>query len=395
MFTFSFGGKTLHRQDWVLLISSSLTVMAGAIIAPVLPQISREFQHLPNAELLSKLVLTLPALAIAMMAPLAGYFTDRSGRKRVLVFSLFLYALAGTSGAYFSNIYMLLAGRFFLGMAVGGLMTAVVTLIGDFYDGEKRSQFMGIQAAFSGIGGLLFISGGGILADFYWRAPFLIYAVSLIIMIMAIYWINEPVRSGINNVFPGFTKQTQRLAIKSILLVYLVAFFSMAVFYMIPVQMPFMLGSIEGISNTKVGLAIACMNIGSVATSLNYGKFKRHLSFSGVMGVVYTLVAAGYFIIGWASGYYGMIAGIVVCGAGFGLQMANINLWLVTISPPHIRGRLVGYLNALIFLGMFLSPLMLQPLVGSGSLQGAFVIVAVVLSVLSMAFFLSSGIKRQ
>ncbi len=99
-----------------LLLGSTLTVMAGAIISPALPEISRAFDHLADPELMSKLILTLPALFIALLAPVAGYFVDWSGRKKVLLFSLLLYALAGTTGAYLSNIYLILAGRALLGI---------------------------------------------------------------------------------------------------------------------------------------------------------------------------------------------------------------------------------------------------------------------------------------
>jgi MFS family permease len=69
-----------------LLVASTLTVMAGAIIAPALPQISKEFSDVPGAELLSRLVLTLPALFMGILAPLAGYFTDKAEEKRCFCF---------------------------------------------------------------------------------------------------------------------------------------------------------------------------------------------------------------------------------------------------------------------------------------------------------------------
>lgn len=371
-------------RNVTLLVASTLTVMAGAVIAPALPEISRQFHYLPNAELLSKLMLTLPALVIAVMAPVTGYFVDKAGRKPVLMFSLIIYAVAGTTGLYLSDIYLILAGRALLGLAVGGLMTAVVTLFGDLFEGRERSRFMGYQAAFAGIGGLLFISGGGWLADVHWRAPFLIYAFSIPVLASAWLFVSEPAR-----VVPDTMNRPTQPSVpmpKKIYLIYLIAFFSMAVFYMVPVQMPFMLSAIEGISNTQVGIAIACMNITSVTMALNYGRVKQNLSFTGVMAVVYICIAAGYLIISQSQLYGVIIAGIMTAGLGFGMQMANVNLWLVTQAPAHMRGRLVGYLNAVIFLGMFLSPLMLQPLVNATSLYRSFMLVAVILLIISGVF---------
>lgn len=363
--------------------------MAGAVIAPALPEISYKFSSETNAELLSKLILTLPALTTALLAPVAGFFVDRSGRKPVLLISLVLYAVAGTTGTYLSDIYLILVGRALLGVAVGALMTAVVTLIGDYFGGAERSRFMGYQAAFAGLGGMVFISAGGLLADIHWRAPFYIYAFSLVVMLFSWKFVTEPAHrkdsdSGEKNGMPVAAAIPRK-----VYLVYLIGFFSMAVFYMIPVQMPFMLSAIEGVSNSQVGFAIAFMNITSVTTALNYGRLKRRLSFPAVMAIVYLLVAAGYVIISQTGEYWVLVAGILTAGAGFGMLMANINLWLVSLAPQSVRGRLVGYLNAVIFLGMFLSPVMLQPLIYLGDLSQSFLFVACLLILLAVIFVIN------
>ena len=376
-------------RNLTLLVASTLTVMAGAVIAPALPEISRHFSSNDHAELLSKLILTLPALSTAILAPVAGYFVDRSGRRLVLLLSLALYAVAGTTGAYLGHIYIILAGRAFLGVAVGALMTAVVTLIGDYFDGHERSRFMGYQAAFAGMGGMLFISVGGLLADVHWRAPFLIYAFSLVVMVFAWWLVPEPVRPG-HDVASNGGDISRFLPIpRKIILVYVIAFFSMAVFYMIPVQMPFMLSAIDGVSNTQVGFAIAFMNVTAVGMALNYGRVKKRMGFPAVMAMVYVFVAAGYIIISQAQDYWVLVGGILVSGAGFGMQMANINLWLVSLAPPPVRGRLVGYLNAIIFLGMFLSPILLQPLVALTNLYQSFFVVAILLLFFAAVFIVA------
>ena len=372
-----------------LLLGSTLTVMAGAIISPALPEISRAFSHLPDAELLSKLILTLPALFIALLAPVAGYLLDWSGRRYVLFFSLVLYAVAGTTGAYLSNIYLILVGRAFLGMSVGALMTAIVTLIGDYYEGNLRSTVMGYQAAFASAGGLVFISAGGVLADIHWRYPFLIYAVSLIILAMALVSVYEPIRvkpAG-KVALPG--KTLLRMVPARVFWVYAIAFFSFAVFYMIPVQMPFMLSSLEGVTNTRIGIAIASMNITAVTMAFNYARIRRRLDFPYIMSLVYLLVALGYIIIGVSDSYGLMVFGILVCGLGFGMQMANVNLWLVNLAPAEIRGTLVGYLNTCIFMGMFFSPVLLQPLVMMTSLYQSFILVAGILLIIAGVLTLS------
>ncbi|MFW5758095.1 MAG: MFS transporter [Bacteroidota bacterium] len=370
-----------------LLLGTTLTVMAGAIVAPALPQISKQFSDIPSIDLLSRLILTLPALFMAILAPLAGYFTDKTGRKNVLLVSLILYAIAGTSGLYLNNLFMILVGRAVLGIAVGGIITAVITLIGDFFEGEKRSQFMGLQAAFAGLGGLVFISLGGFFADIHWRMPFAIYFFALVIFALAYYAVQEPdisQNSGKNDHSEIVFRQNSIPL--SIYLIYLMSFFSMIVFYMIPVQMPFMLNAMKGISNTEIGFAIAFVNLASVTTSLLYKNLKKRMKFSTLMAMVYFIIFLGYWIISIADSYLMVIPGILVSGFGFGLMMPNINLWLISLAPPALRGRLVGYLNFSLFLGMFSSPILIQPLIGITGLYNTFFFTAVILLFMSMAF---------
>ncbi len=372
-----------------LLLGSTLTVMAGAIISPALPEISRAFDHLADPELMSKLILTLPALFIALLAPVAGYFIDWSGRKKVLLFSLLLYALSGTTGVYLSNIYLILVGRAFLGISVAALMTSIITLIGDYFEGRQRSAFMGYQAAFASTGGLVFISTGGFLADMHWRFPFLIYSVSLLILIMAVISVYEPRRikpaGGVKLISRDLLKRIPPQA----LWVYGIAFFSFAVFYMIPVQLPFMLSIIADVSNTQVGIAIAFMNITAITMAFSYSRIKKRLDFPYIMALVYILVACGYTIISFSDSYRMMVVGILTGGLGFGMQMANINLWLVNLAPAEIRGTLVGYLNTCIFFGMFMSPVLLQPLVGLTNLHTSFFLVAMLLVILAVLLLLT------
>ena len=144
-----------------LLLTSTLTVMSGATIAPSLPAMQEYFADVPNSALLVRLVLTIPALFIAIGGLFAGQLVDRLGRKPLLVGSTLVYGLAGASGLVLNSLGTILVGRALLGLSVAGIMTGVTTLIADYYTGQSRANFMGLQAAFMGLGGVVFLSVGG------------------------------------------------------------------------------------------------------------------------------------------------------------------------------------------------------------------------------------------
>ncbi|WP_297016473.1 hypothetical protein [Thalassospira sp.] len=62
-----------------MLLLASLTIMSGALIATSLPGIEARFANHENVVMLSRLVLTLPGLFVAIGAPFAGAIADRIG----------------------------------------------------------------------------------------------------------------------------------------------------------------------------------------------------------------------------------------------------------------------------------------------------------------------------
>ena len=84
------GAQASKLLRGTLLAVSTLTVMSGAVIAPALPAMEAYFAEVAHAALLTRLVLTLPGLAIALSAPVAGWVPDRWGRKRLLVAAIVL-----------------------------------------------------------------------------------------------------------------------------------------------------------------------------------------------------------------------------------------------------------------------------------------------------------------
>lgn len=363
-----------------LLLASSLTVMAGATIAPSLPQMARVFANTPNAEFLSKLILTIPALFIAVCSPLAGRIIDRMGRLRLLFIALILYAIGGVSGYFLNDLYHILVGRALLGVSVAGIMTVAVTLIGDYFEGRARERFMGIQAASMSFGGMIFVGSGGFLADISWRSPFLIYGFSVLVLFLAIRYLKEPDReTTVQGLLPD------RLP-PILFLVYAVAFVGMILFYMLPVQIPFLLNGIGVTKNSLAGLAIVVATLGSTISSLSYYRLKNRFSFAAILSVLFFLMATGFFVISSAQQYSTVIIGMIISGFGLGLLMPNLNIWLLSVTPPKIRGTAVGILTMAIFLGQFFSPIVVAPLEGVYSLSGVFFLGGGFMAIVSFSF---------
>lgn len=342
---------------------SSLTVMSGATIAPALPAMQAHFVGMEHAGLWIRLVLTVPALLIVLTAPLAGMIVDRWGRKYLLIPSIILYGIAGSSGIFLESLAGILLGRALLGVAVAGVMTSATTLISDYFTGPERARFMGWQAAFMSLGGVVFLIGGGVLAELGWRWPFMIYLMALLLVPLVLYSLPEPDRSaqasGING--GGMDDVVRESPMKLLSFLYMVGLIGMIVFYFVPLQIPFYLENHFEAGPAASGMAIAVSTLFGAVTALYYGKIRGRIGYVSILGFNFGLMGIGYMIISLAETYVLVLAGLSLCGLGMGLMFPNLNVWLASEVPSGMRGRAVGGLTTAVFLGQFISPLVSQP----------------------------------
>lgn len=371
--------------ETTLLLASMLTILANAIIAPALPLISCEFNQVESIELLTKLMLTLPALTIAVSAPIIGRFLNKVGRVKMLFGSLLVYLIAGTSGYWLNNLYTILIGRFVFGIGVAGIMTVSTTLIGDYFTGAKRERFMGLQGAFVALGGLIFITAAGYLTDISWKLTFLVYAFSIVVIVLVPFTLYEPETEDAN----ANVNAAAITSVSSIIwLVYLAAFITTVSFYVIPTQLPFFLQKLEGMDGNKMGLALGSLPLAQSISSFLYKRVKSILSFYGIVSLGFLPMTIGFIIIGISTQYWQVIAGIMACGLGVGLLIPNVNLWVVSLAPITVRGKYVGYLTTAMFVGMFLSPVLIQPIQKTVGVDNSFIVLGVIMAFVSGMYLL-------
>ena len=374
-----------------LLLTSTLTVMAGATIAPSLPGMEKHFSELgvANAELLVRLVLTFPALFIVIGSPIAGIIIDKFGRKPLLAASVLLYGLAGSSGSYLESLELILVGRALLGLAVAGVMTSATTLTTDYFTGQARAGFIGLQAAFMGFGGVLFLSLGGRLADLNWHAPFLIYLLAVLLFLPIIFCLYEPER-GQKRSIDSSADRSQSTPKILLVIILMSAVASQLIFYLIPTQLPFYLKSLFQATASQSGLAIAFGMLFSAFASIAYGRIKARFHFVQILMLVCGLMGVGYCIIGNASSYTLVLVGLTVLGLGLGLVMPNLTVWMSSVVPDSQRGRALGWLSSCLFLGQFFSPIISQPLARSIGLNHTYTTAGLFLLIASISLFFST-----
>jgi MFS family permease len=150
---------------WLILIIASIgfafdiyeLLMLPLILPPALAEL---LPHAPpgSAEfnMWRALMFWVPAMAGGLFGLYGGYLTDRLGRRRVLTWSILLYACSAFLAGFSTNMPMLLVLRSttFIGVCVE-FVAAVAWLAELFPDREQRERVLGYTQAFSSIGGLM------------------------------------------------------------------------------------------------------------------------------------------------------------------------------------------------------------------------------------------------
>jgi len=106
----------------------------------------------------------VPAMVGGVFGLLGGYLTDRLGRRRVLTFSILLYALSAFAAGFVTSLEQLLVLRcaVFVGVCVE-FVAAVAWLAELFDDPKQRERVLGYTQAFSSVGGIL-VAGANVAA---------------------------------------------------------------------------------------------------------------------------------------------------------------------------------------------------------------------------------------
>ena len=337
-----------------LIAAGTLVVLAGSGVAPALPGIARHYEHgALDAGLLARLVLTTPALAVALSAPLAAWWARRAPRGGLLV-GLLLAALAGSAGLWVGAPELLLGSRIVLGVGLALVMTTSTTLVA----GIEGGRWIGAQGFGMELGALVYGLLGGVLAEASWRLPFALFLLALPAAVGVALRVPRPAPCP-----PG---PAAKLAWGRLLPVCLIAAWAMVLLNLVLAQGPFHLEGALSLGPASVGLALGLKTVGSACSGLAYGGLRRRLGPGLLFSAAF--LAFGFGLLGWAwpSSFTEVLAASFVAGLGFGVVMPAAVDALARSQAVGARAKAMAALTAAAFLGQFLSPMVVAPLEGLG-----------------------------
>jgi MFS family permease len=365
----------------LLLAASCLSVLGAVLIAPVLPQMAQEFGSTPGVDVLVPVVLTVPSLIIAVTAPFAGYIADKIDRKRVLMIALVVYAVVGTAPLYLSSLSTIIASRVLLGVCEAAIMTCCTTLIGDYWSGARRSKYLALQTLVAALAATVFLALGGLLGGAGWRTPFWLYLVPVLLVIPMAKLIWQPAHHPAGD---AVHRNLEPVPWRQLVAPCLVTLFGGVVFYALIVQLSFLLTGVGVASTASIGAISAVMSLATALGSMTFARLSGHTA-GMLLPMALGISAVGLVVVFATPSVAVITVGAVLTGFGTGLLLPTLLTWAVNRLHFEQRGRGTGLWTGTLFIGQFLSPLLITGIGTTiGGLQPALGVLGLVTAAMAL-----------
>jgi MFS family permease len=339
-----------------LLIPITLSTMAIVLLAPILPKIMDEYKSVPNFEYWVPMILTIPALCVAILSPVAGILGDYFGRRKLLIASFALYAVVGLAPIFLTDLTTILISRVGVGVAEAVIMVLSTTMIGDYYKGGARDSWLAGQTACASMSALLFFNLGGLLGREEWRTAFWVYGSALIMMASVIAFTWEPAKDGEATEAAPHNASWAGFPWAKMLGIVAITIYGSVFFYTVQIQASSGLSALGLSDPARIGFLTSIASIGVPLGTYIYSKVGRS-AVGKLLLAEFVMLAIGFLLMSKAGGVTGFLVGCFINQLGAGLLLPTLLVWSMSILDFEVRSRGTGMWQAAFSLGQWLSPI--------------------------------------
>lgn len=175
----------------VVMLISALVQIAHFSIQPILPLYVQELNGLENLALVSGMTFSIAGLGNLFMAKRWGSLGDKIGYTKILIVLLFVAGIFYLPGAFVTNVWQLIGLRFFLGIAIGGIIPVRIAYIRQEAPLSMQGEVLGYNTSLRFLGNVIGPALGGMLAGLFGISAVFFVTSGLLILsgvIMVIAW---------------------------------------------------------------------------------------------------------------------------------------------------------------------------------------------------------------
>jgi len=362
------GSLDEQEKRWAIISLASIPLimtLGNSMLIPVLPIMEKQ---LNITKLQSSYIITVYSVVAIFLIPIAGFLSDRFGRKKIIIPALIITGVGGAIAALaswkMSDPYIfILLGRILQGIGASGAMPIVLPLVGDMFRSDaETSATLGIIETSNTVGKVLSPILGSFLAGFVWFLPFVSIPVFCLISTLMVIFLVKDHQSNEQPVtfskYRSYIKETFQEHGRWLVAVFIIG----AILMFILFGFLFYLSSIledkysyEGIWK-GVLLAIPLLAL-SIAAYITGKKIKDNLvvmKWITFIGIV--LSGLSVTVIPFTERPVFLLSIFLSCGLGIGVALPCLDALITKSLKKTVRGIITSIYSAMRFIGVAAGP---------------------------------------
>jgi len=347
-----------------------MAVLGVSSITPAFPQIAEALGLTPHQVGLLVAVFTLPG---AILTPILGVLGDRYGRKRVIVPSLVLFAVAGTACGFARDFHLLLWLRLLQGVGAAAIGALNITIVGDLYSGWRRATAMGYNASVLSIGTALYPAVGGMLAMLGWYYPFFLPILAIPVALMVLWRLQNPEPTSDQRLSDYLRNTILAIRNPQALGLFLAGMMTFIILYgAYLTYLPFLMRWSFDSSPLVIGLLFSATSVATAATSFRLGRLSRRFSSRKLIYAGFALYALTMLALPLAPNVALLLVPAMLFGVANGISIPSILTMLTELAPAEYRGAFMSVNASVIRMGQTLGPIVAGAMMQMRGLTGAY-----------------------
>ncbi|MGG3449280.1 MFS transporter [Domibacillus aminovorans] len=355
---------------WCVVSMASIPLvmtLGNSMLIPVLPILERK---VGITSFQSSMIITSYSVAAILLIPVAGYLSDRLGRKKVILPSLILALIGGLIAGFASwkmeDPYMwIIIGRILQGIGASGAMPIILPLVGDLYkdDDEKTSSCLGTIETSNTFGKVLSPILGAVFAAVLWFLPFFSISVfSLISIALIFFFVKAPKEKEEPKKLKEFlenTKKTFKKEGKWLLAVFLIGAFVMLILFGVLFFLSENLEKMYDLKGIKKGFVLAIpLFFLCVASFITGRNIKGNLPTMKKMMIICLIVlSVSVAFVGYTSEKLILLLIVTsIVGMAIGMLLPILDAIVTENIEKQERGTISSFYSSARFIGVAAGP---------------------------------------
>ncbi|WP_393959728.1 MFS transporter [Priestia megaterium] len=364
--------ESRKKLDLLALASVPLIMTLGnSMLIPVLPVIEKRLQI---SSLQVSMIITVYSIFAIFLIPIAGYLSDRFGRKKIIIPSLLLAAVGGALTGWASwqmanPFWVILIGRAIQGIGSAGAMPVVMPCVGDmFKDEQEITKGLGLIETANTFGKVLSPILGAFLAAMIWFLPFWFIPILCFISILLVIFLvkvpkndssseSEQKKKNITQ-FLKDLKKTLKENMGWLMAIFILGAIIMLVLFGVLFYLSTILEERYHIVNTKKGLVMAipllALSISSFVAGKKVGNNKIVMKWSAFFG--FLLLTCSFIILFFNTSLFSILLTLVLGGIGIGAALPSLDALITEGIEKEERGTITSLYSSMRFVGVAAGP---------------------------------------